>query len=56
MRLNIRTYWISQAKYNLSERKHSNKTTANTYIKKQANREVRRNTKAIIQYELEVAQ
>lgn len=54
MRLNIRTYWVSQAKYNLGERKHSNKTTANTYIKKQANREVRRNTKAIIQYELEV--
>jgi len=53
MRLKIKTYWVSQAKYNLGERKHSNKSKASPYIKNQANREVRRNAKAITQYELE---
>ena len=42
MRLKIKTYWVSQAKYNLGERKHSNKSKASPYIS-QANREVRRN-------------
>ena len=54
MRIKTKTHWLSQAKYNLGERKHSKKSKASPYIKNQATREVRRNAKAITQYELEV--
>ena len=50
MRLRIHTYWLSEAKYNLTDRKHSN--TASPYIKNQAVREARRNAKAITKYEV----
>jgi len=50
--LKIKSYWLGEAKYNRYDRKHTNDSTSSQYIKNQANREVRRNSKAIIQYEL----
>lgn len=52
MKLRIATKWLSEAKYNVVERKHSHSHAASTYIKKQATREQRRNSKYLTKYEL----
>jgi len=44
----MKTKWFSEAKRNLFERKHSNASKAGPYIKNQATRETRRNTKQLI--------
>jgi len=51
-RLFEKTRWFSEAKYNLGERKHSNHGKAGPYIKNQATRNARRNTKRVIDFEL----
>lgn len=50
-RLRIKTHWVTEAKYNLGERKHSNHSKVGPYIKNQAIREQRRNNKSIIKWE-----
>lgn len=53
MKLRIATKWLSEAKYNLGERKYSSGSSkASPYIKKQASREARRNSKYLTKYEL----
>ena len=51
MRLTLKTKWLTEAKFNLGERKHSNRRKAGPFIKNQATREQRRNSKAIIKWE-----
>jgi hypothetical protein len=50
MRIRIRTKWLGEAKFNLTDRKYS-KTRASAYIKNMAAREARRNAKAITNWE-----
>lgn len=49
-KLKIKTKFLSEVKYHIGERKHTN-TKASSYIKNMATREVRRNAKIIIKYE-----
>ena len=51
-RLFEKTRWFSEAKYNLGERKRGRQGKASPYIKNQAARNERRNTKRIIDFEL----
>jgi hypothetical protein len=53
MKLTIKTHWVSEAKFNLTDRKYS-KTRASAWIKNMAVREDRRNAKAITDYEVNV--
>jgi len=51
--LKINNHFFREAKYNLGERKHSNKSGGiSAYIKNQASREQRRNAKATLQWEM----
>ena len=52
MRLTLKTKWLTEAKFNLGDRKHSNHRKAGPFIKNQATREQRRNSKAIIKWEV----
>ena len=52
MRLTLKTKWLTEAKFNLGERKHSNHRKAGPFIKNQATREQLRYSKAIIKWEL----
>jgi len=52
MKLRIRTKWIGEAKFNLTDRKYS-KTRASAYIKNMAVREDRRNAKTITKWEMQ---
>ena len=52
MKLRVQTKWLTEAKFNLGERKYSNGSKASPYTKKQATRETRRNGKALIKYEI----
>ena len=52
MRLRLATKWKVDAHYNKYDRRYSNSKGANRYIKAQAARELRRNSKAITRYEL----
>jgi len=54
MRLRLATKWKSDATYNKGERRYSNSNDANRYIKAQAARERRRNSKTITRYELKM--
>jgi len=52
LRIRIRTKWLGEAKFNLTDRKYS-KTRASAYIKNMAAREARRNAKAITNWEMQ---
>ena len=51
MDLSMKTRYFSEAKYHLGERKMS-KTRASAWVKNLATREVRRNGKLILKYEV----
>ena len=52
MRLRLATRWKTDAHYHKYERRYCNGRLASRYIKSQAARELRRNSKAITRYEL----
>ena len=54
MRLRLATKWKTDAHYNKYERRYDNGRLASRYIKSQAARERRRNSKVITRYELKM--
>ena len=54
MRLRLEHKWKTDTHYNRTERRYCNGRLASRYIKSQAARERRRNSKAITRYELKM--
>ena len=54
MRLRLEHKWKTDAHYNRTERRFCNGRITSRYVKTQASREQRRNSKAITRYELEL--